>query len=148
MTTQSVTDPAARAVKILQLALQTQAQRSFLHFWANAFAVDPKNVVEIYYNLGLFRDLVEDIERAIKQVPDSRHDQSLKVIAQLRSTISQPNLQASWHQHRQVFEIIITGLEFVSERLQAHSPEPDLPTSELEALKEQTTQLIKQLESS
>jgi hypothetical protein len=44
--------------------------------------------------------------------------------------------------------MIINGLEFTSERLQAYSPEPDLPPSELEAIQKQTAELIKKLQSS
>jgi len=142
------TDPAARVVKILQLAMKTPHQRSFLHFWATGFELTPDNIVDIYYNLGLFRDLVDDVERTIKQIPDIRHDQYLKPVTQLRTTIAQPNLQSAWNQHVRVLEMIINGLEFASERLQAYSPEPELPPSELEAIRIQTAELIQKLESS
>ncbi len=148
MAAPSVTDPAARTVKILQLGMRTPPQRSLLHFWATAFNVDPNNVVDIYYNLGLFRDLVDDVERMIKQIPDIRHEQYLKGIAQLRTTVAQPNLQAGWQEHLRVLEMIVNGLEFASERLQAYSPEPDLPPSELETIRKQTAELIQKLESS
>ncbi len=148
MTTPTTTDPAGRVINILQLAIKTPHQRSFLHFWANGFGLQPDNVVEIYYNLGLFRDLVEDVDRTIRQIPDIRHEQYLKAVDQLRTTIAQPNLQTAWNAHTRVLEMIINGLEFASERLQAHSPEPELPPSELEAIRNQAAELIQKLESS
>lgn len=128
--------------------MKTPPQRSFLHFWANGFGVDPNKIVEIYYNLGLFRNLVEDVDRTIRQIPDIRHEQYLKTVDQLRTTIAQPNLQAAWNAHVRVLEMIINGLEFASERLQAHSPEPELPASELDAIRKQTAELIQKVESS
>jgi uncharacterized protein YukJ len=87
------TDPAARALTILQRGMQTAPKRSILHFWATAFAVDPKNMIEIYYNLGLLRDLANDIERRVNQIPGIKHEQYLKPVLQLRTTIAQANLQ-------------------------------------------------------
>ena len=143
------TDPAARLIAILQAGLQAQPGDTYLRFWAVAFNVDANNPVDIYYHLGLLRQLVDDVENAIKQVPHIRRpDQYLKPLAQLRTTIAQPNLQTQWHHQRELLTMIVNSLEFASERLQEYSPEPDLPPSELENIRKQTSDLIEKLHSS
>lgn len=143
------TDPAARLITVLEKAVRTSPQHSYLHFWATAFDIDAKDVLAIYHYLGLTQQLIDDVEAGIKKVPHiKRPDQYLQPLTQLRSIIAQPNLQGAWAQHREVVSMIINSLQFASERLQEYSPEPELAASELEAIQKQTTELINNLHSS
>ena len=149
MPPQQSTDPAARLITILQAAVQTRAHTSYLQFWATAFTLDAKNVPAIYDNIALLQQLVDDVEAGIKKAPHiTRPEQYLEPLTQLRAIIAQPNLQAQWHQQRELLSMIINSLRFASERLQEYSPEPELPPSELEAIHKQVTDLIQKLHSS
>src|SRR4051812_34147923 len=47
MPPQQTTDPAARLIAILDKALTTSPNQSYLHFWATAFDLDVKSVPDI-----------------------------------------------------------------------------------------------------
>ncbi len=149
MPPRQITDPAARLITILEGALQTKPHTSYLQFWANAFDLDPKNVPDIYRNIALLQQLVDDVEAGIKKAPQiTRPEQYLEPLTQLRGIIAQPNLQTPWQQQRELVSMIINSLRFASERLQEYSPEPDLPPSELEAIHKQVMDLVQKLHSS
>jgi hypothetical protein len=149
MPPQQSSDPAARLITILQAALQTRPNTTYLQFWATAFNVDAKNVPAIYHHIALLQQLVDDVEAGIKKAPHiTRPEQYLEPLTQLRAIIAQQNLQAGWQRQRELLSMTINSLRFTSERLQEYSPEPDLQASELEAIHKQATDLITKLHSS
>lgn len=148
MDEQPITDPAERLIEILRQALTTPVNQSFLTMWRHAFDEPQADVIKVYEWLSLVRQLVDDVERGIKAIPDIRHDVFLKFLPQLRSILSRENLGEAWQSHRVVLEMIINALEFASERLQHNSPEPKLPDSELESLRAQAREMLDALNSS
>jgi hypothetical protein len=144
----ATTDPAARLVAILQSALSTSSHQNYLQMWAGAFGVPGGTPVAILHQLDILRDLVDDVERAVLQIPDIRHEQYLKPLPQLREIISRANLQDPCAGELSTLKMIVNALEFSSERLQAYSPEPEIPISELDALQQQAAELLTTLEKS
>ena len=79
MSTLQTTDPAARLIAILDKALTTSPNQAYLNLWATAFDLNVKSVPEIYEQIGLLQQLVDDVEAAIKKVPHIKHpDQYLE----------------------------------------------------------------------
>jgi hypothetical protein len=142
---QETTDSAARLIAILRSGLTAPQGQPWLNFWATAFNLPAENILDIYRSLDLTRELTDDTEKAINEIPDIRHEQYLRPLAPVRGILSRPNIHEGWHSQRGVIEMAINGLEFASERLQAHSPEVDLPASELAEIGRQTAELIKTL---
>lgn len=64
------TDPAERLIAVLKAALGTNPNQPFLQMWRVAFGEPQADVIKIYEWLALIRDLVDDVERGIKNVPD------------------------------------------------------------------------------
>ena len=116
-----------------------------MKIWKKVFDLQGDDVIEVYHRLALLRDLTDDLERSIKQVPDIRHEQSFKVLPELRGIISRPNLGEGFDSHRAVLKMIMNALEFASERLQHVAPEPVLPKAELDSLRTQAELLLASL---
>jgi SMC interacting uncharacterized protein involved in chromosome segregation len=144
-----MTDPASRLIAILQGGItKTPQNESFLKLWATTFGDGVDNLDAIYRHLDALRDLIDDVERGITQIPDIKHDQYLKWLPNLSSIISRPNLQEQWGSQITNLQMIINALEFASERLQAYAPEPEIPQNELDAIQQEVTDLLKTLERS
>lgn len=144
----TTTDSAARLIAILQTAVTTQSNQSHTRLWAGVFGVQDKNIIAIHRGLDCLRDLVDDVEREIQQIPDIKHDQYLKMLPPLREIISKSNLDQACAPDIPVLKMIINGLEFASERLQHNAPEPLLAENDLDALRQQARELLKTLEKS
>lgn len=144
----TITDPAARLIAILETAVTDQPNQSHKKLWARVFKVQDTNLIAIHRGLDCLRDLVDDVEREIEQIPDIKHEQYVKVLPPLRQIISKSNLDQACAPDIAVLQMIINGLEFASERLQHSAPEPLLPQSDLDALRQQAKELLKTLEKS
>src|SRR5438067_1442265 len=57
----ATTDPAVRLMKILQSALKSPNNQSFLAFWAAGFGISQEKITDIYYHLGLLNAVVRSI---------------------------------------------------------------------------------------
>ena len=145
---EKTTDPATRLIAIFRAGITAPQGQPWLNFWAIAFNLPAENILDIYRSLDLTRELIDDTEKAIKELPDIRHEQYLRPLAPIRNILSRPNIHEAWHGQLGVIEMAINGLEFASERLQAHAPEVDLPASELDEIRRQTSEMIKVLENS
>jgi hypothetical protein len=147
-TSTTSSDPAARLIAILETGLAHQHNSNYMQLWAHAFGVDAKDFVAVHRGLDRLRDLLDDVERAINQLPGIKHEQYLKTLPPLRLIISRSNLDQSCGHDLAVLKMIINGLEFASERVQHYAPEPVLPQSELDALRHQADELLEALAKS
>lgn len=148
MDEQPITDPAERLITILRRALDTAGNQTFLGMWRHTFADNGADVSTVYEWISLVQDLAVDVERGINAIPDIRHEVYLKFLPELRKILARENLQEAWAGHRIALEMIINALDFASERLQQHSPEPKLPQSELDALLTQAREMMDVLNKS
>jgi hypothetical protein len=139
---ETVSDPAARLIAVLRTALQQAASTQFASMWAKTFGIADDDFVGIYYGLHRLNELCLEVERAIMQVPDIRHEQYLKALPRLKGVLARPNLQENWDQSRPILQMVCDALEFSSERLQAYAPEPVIVQSDLEELRTQASALL------
>ena len=143
-----MTDPAARLIAILEKGRHADQNQDWVAFWATAFGIPRENTLDLYRGLDLTRKLIDDVKAAINQVPDIRHEQYLRALNPIQEILRRPNLHEAWaHSHGEI-PMIINGLGLASERLQAHSPEPEIEAAELQTLEQQVTELITTLEQS
>ena len=144
----TTTDPAARLIFLLSRGLSVPPHETYLILWQKVFGIPNPNILEIHHRLDLLRDMINEVERGIMQIPDIKQNVFLKPLPALQEIISRINLQESWGQSKTVLEMSINGLEFCSERLQANNPETILKQQELDEIRKQVEDLIAQLKSS
>jgi hypothetical protein len=139
---QAVSDPAARLIGVLQNALAQSANTTLAKMWSKTFGLGEDDYVGIYHGLYILNDLCVEVERAIIQLPNIRHEQYLKVLPKLKGILARPSLQENWDKSRPILQMVCDALEFSSERLQALAPEPVIPESELSAIRMQAEALL------
>jgi hypothetical protein len=139
----NMNNPADRLYSILE-----RVRKSRDHFvrsvWAEALGIDKDDLHQLFYHLFLTRQLLDEVEKQIKSIPNLRHDIYLKRFDRIRRAISPTEIDAVFASS-QLDEATMASLEFCAERLSLTYPETMPPDDELEALRNAIDSLKEQI---
>ena len=137
---------ASRLHSVLEQAARAPGDISIKTAWKYAFGIESADLVLVYRNIFLLHQLLDELERQIKSIPNISHDLYLKSIPNIRQVLSLPNLNEAWSGHKHLLNAGVLGsLEFCAERLSNVRPEKVPPDEEIEALKQAVEELREQV---
>lgn len=126
---------ATRLHSILENARAQKADQPGRAAWASVLGLDPNNGREVMKNVLLLGDVLEEIEKSIRENPGRPTDLYLRNFDRLRRALSITNLDGSWGTQAQLLtEAAVGDLAFCSEAIQARQPEFEAPLDSIRML--------------
>lgn len=113
--------------------------------WAQTFGVPHDDLYQIFHHLIVLRQLLDEVEKQIKAIPNINHEVYLKRFSKIRKALAPTNFQEDWFKSSHIDEGMLATLEFCAERLSATSPEKTPLDDEIEALWQAVESLKEQI---
>lgn len=136
-------NPAGRLHALLTEAKKHPGQPKAREVWAKVFKLEPNNVPEVLRSIAELSHLPEEIAERIRSLKDLDQELHLGWLPKLTKVFSHLNLEAEWSWFSERIDAtVLLGIEYCSDRLSRTHPEPELPESELSALRQQVHSLI------
>jgi hypothetical protein len=143
------TNPARRLHEILTATNAQNASTSARAVWSATLGIKGNDVIAVFRQLVAISELTDEIEQAIREIPNINHETYLQHFPQLRSVLAFPQLDTPWSEMQRLFgPHAIRDLEFCADKIDERHTEEALGDDELAKLSSEVGDLFTEVEAS
>ncbi|HUC15889.1 MAG TPA: hypothetical protein VMS00_15670 [Acidimicrobiales bacterium] len=140
------TNPAKPLLTLVRVLAGSNGGLPANKIWAGALRVG-ETAGPLFSGLGKVSKLLDNVEGAVRALPDVNHRLYLGWLPDLRALMAQTNLDVRWDSlQRHLRAEVVRGVEFCEDLLARRAAESAIPEGDLESLRADLFQLIAEVD--